>query len=50
MERERERRQWEDEEWRDHDEQQAADARRDEKIEVRYATLPSCCCCLMSHP
>ena len=48
MERERERRQWEDDEWRDHDEQQAAEARRDEKIEVRQA-IPLRCC-LMSHP
>ena len=34
MERERERRQWEDQEWREYDEQRAAEARRDEKIEV----------------
>ncbi len=39
MERERERRQWEGEEWRDYDEQHAAEARRDEKIEVRVPPL-----------
>ena len=41
MEMERERRQWESDEWRDADRQKADEARRDEKIEV-------CCICL--HP
>jgi len=54
MDREAERRRWEEDSWRDHDDEQRAQARRDERVEVSLrsanhaahtAMLPPCPLC-----